>query len=364
MLSGKTPKRVLASADSVKGGKMATSWEQRLEQIAEGQSRATELDNLIQGYRLYARTEGKSPNTITLTTTALAFLTKFLEANGLPTDATLVGTAELRGFIVHLQERRAWSEHAYIRPRERGLSAHSINCYLRSIRAFWSWLIWEEMVQTNPWTKLKIPKPPRKVVPTFSPLEIHTLLGVIDTSVPQGFRDWTIILALLDTGIRATELTSLKLDDVHLEGGMVKVYGKGGKERMVPIGVRVQRALWRYIQQYRPKPAMPTCGNLFLTRNGKPMTKNRLEALMKDYGLKAGIRGVRCSPHTFRHTFAVTYLRNGGDVFSLQRILGHSSLDVVRLYLNLAEADVNAAHRRYSPVDTMQLRSGGARGKK
>jgi len=88
---------------------------------------------------------------------------------------------------------------------------------------------------------------------------------------------------------------------------------------------------------------------------GMPLTKTYIETLLKRYAKKAGIEGVRCSPHTFRHTFAISYLRNGGDVFSLQHILGHSSLDVVRIYVNLAQVDIKAAHRRYSPADNMNL---------
>ena len=85
------------------------------------------------------------------------------------------------------------------------------------------------------------------------------------------------------------------------------------------------------------------------------MTLNRLEKRIKDYGVTAGLEGVRCSPHTFRHTFAISYLRNGGDVFSLQRILGHSTLDVVRIYVNMSDVDVKACHRRFSPADNMDL---------
>lgn len=334
---------------------MAAELERELKEIIERKGRATELSSLIRGYSLCARTEGKSPNTITLTATALTFLRAFLEAGDLPTDVTLIGPEELRGFIGHLQEVRAFGEHPSIPPRTRGLSGHSINCYLRAIRAFWSWLLAEDIIRTNPFSRVKIPRPPHKVVPTFSEAEIRTILGTLDTSAPEGFRGWTIILVLLDTGLRVSELAGLKVEDVKLDEGMLKVTGKGAKERMVPIGAKVQRAIWKYVERYRPEPASPSRAGLFLTRRGDPLTKGRVETLLRHYGQKAGLQGVRCSPHTFRHTFAITYLRNGGDVFSLQRILGHSSLDVVRVYVNLAQTDVKAAHRRYSPADNMEL---------
>ena len=111
-------------------------------------------------------------------------------------------------------------------------------------------------------------------------------------------------------------------------------------------------------------PASQLMDHLFLTMAGRPMSVNRVEAIIEKCGRKAGIEGVRCSPHTFRHTFAISYLRNGADVFTLQRILGHSSLDMVRNYVNLAETDVKACHRRCSPADNMELRRKGAHGEK
>jgi site-specific recombinase XerD len=162
------------------------------------------------------------------------------------------------------------------------------------------------------------------------------LLGIIDTKSPTGFRDWTIILTLLDTGIRVSELTELKLENVNLAQRCLKIRGKGNKERIVPIGISVQRAIAKYTNKYRPSPTYPLSGNLFLKRDGMPLTPNRIESIIKRYASKAGIQGVRSSPHTFRHTFATTYLRNGGDVFTLQLILGHETLYMVRNYVNLA----------------------------
>lgn len=335
---------------------METKLEEQLNSIIERKSRATQLDNLTQGYRLCARTEGKSPKTIGITTTAVTAFRDFLKAKGFSTNVTEIGAQELREFILHLQQVKAFEHHPFTRPQNKGLSGHAINCYLRAVRAFWSWLVREEIILFSPFAKVRIPKPPKKVIPTFSESQLHTLFEAIPTSAPIGFRDWTMVLTLLDTGLRASELVGLTTEHVNLDEGMVKVNGKGSKERIVPIGARVQRAIWKYLQLYRPQPPHPPCSNLFLTRNGEPLTVNRLEGRIETYGRRAGIEGVRCSPHTFRHTFAISYLRNGGDVFSLQRILGHSSLDVVKLYVNLAQADVKACHRRFSPADNMELR--------
>ena len=177
---------------------------------------------------------------------------------------------------------------------------------------------------------MKIPRPPRKIVPTFSDLQIQQLLNAIDNKTPEGYRDYTIILTLLDTGMRVSELCHLKLDNVWLEEGMLKVLGKGNKERLIPIGKQVQRCLWRYISRFRSEPASANSGFLFLTRDGRPMTKDRVEKIMTYYGKKTELKGVRCSPHTLRHSAAVRFLRNGGDVFSLQRMLEHASLEMTR----------------------------------
>ena len=334
---------------------METKIEEQLDTIIERKNQGTQLDNIIQGYRLYARTEGKSPKTIRITTTAITTLRDFLEAKGFSSGVTEIGTQELREFILHLQQVKAFERHRFTRPQNKGLSGHAINCYLRAVRAFWSWLVREEIILSNPFAKVRIPKPPRKLIPTFSESQIQALLGVIHTSNPVGFRDWTMILTLLDTGLRASELVGLAVKDVNLDDGIVKVNGKGAKERIVPIGSRVQRAIWKYLQRYRPQSANPLCKNMFLTNIGGPVSVNRLETIIENCGRKARIEGVRCSPHTLRHTFAISYLRNGGDVFSLQRILGHSSIDVVRVYVNLAETDVKAFHRRFSPADNLEL---------
>jgi len=172
-----------------------------------------------------------------------------------------------------------------------------------------------------------------------------------------------MILMLLDTGIRVSELAGLRLPDVSIEDGLLKVLGKGNKERVVPMGKQVARHLWRYISHCRPEPAMPRLDRVFLTREGGSLGKDRLDKIMRAYGRKAEITGVRSSPHTLRHTAAVTFLRNGGDVFSLQRMLGHATLEMTRRYCELADVDVKRAHMTASPVDNLDLHIGHGRNK-
>ncbi len=285
----------------------------------------------------------------------MGYLEAFLASQGLPTAVARVGPQELRAFILYLQQKRCFSDHRLTRPQERGLSGHSINCYLRSIRSFFSWLVSEEVLADNPFRRVRVPRAPHRLVPTLSDPQLGALLDAIDTSTPEGYRNYAVILTLLDTGLRVSELAGLRPEELWLEEGLLKVMGKGGKERLIPIGKRVQRLLWGYLNRFRPDPVAPRGATVFLTGGGRPLSPRHIQAMMARYGRRAGIQGVRCSPHTLRHCAAVRFLRNGGDAFSLQRLLGHSSLEMTRHYCQLADVDVKEAHRRASPVDNLEL---------
>lgn len=317
---------------------------------------STELDSLLEFDSLCARAEGKSEKTIDLTATALNQLKAFLRKNGFPTDTTLIGAEEIRGFILDLQTRTRFSDHPYIKSQAQKLSGQTVNCYLRAMRAAWNRWVAEGLLEESPFLKIRIPKAPKKIIPTFSEQQLGAFFHAIDTTTPEGFRDYTLFLLYLDTACRLTEVTNARVEDLNLQERMLRVVGKGNRQRVAPFGITVQKALWKYVNLYRPEPAMPIRDYLFLTKDGRQLRKSRVERIMKKYGEKAGIKGVRCSPHTLRHTSCVMWIRNGGDIFSLQRITGHSSLDVLRSYVNLAQSDVNAAHASHSPIDNLDLR--------
>jgi site-specific recombinase XerD len=158
-------------------------------------------------------------------------------------------------------------------------------------------------------------------------------------------------MLLLDTGLRCAELTSCKLGDVHIDRGYLKVMGKGARERMVPIGVTVRKALVEYLRASRPGPASSQIDNLFLSEDGKPLLVGGVQLMLKRLGRRCGVP--RLHTHLCRHTFATNYLINGGDLFTLQHILGHSSLEMVRRYVTLASGFVAMQHQRFSPLDKM-----------
>lgn len=214
----------------------------------------------------------------------------------------------------------------------------------------------EGCLSQNPTRRLKVPKAPKAIIETFSDAQIHRLIRAIDQRSAVGCRDYCIILVFLDTGVRLSELVTLELPNLHQDQAYFKGLGKGTKGRIVPIGAHVQKALWKYIHKYRPEPFHANIQNVFLSRDGRALSPSSVYDRISKYGKRAGLQGVRCSPHTFRHTFAKNFLLNGGDVFTLQKILGHSSLEVVRMYVNLASDDVQVQHRKASPVDWLKLR--------
>ena len=162
--------------------------------------------------------------------------------------------------------------------------------------------------------------------------------------LPEAHRDKAIVLAMLDTGLRIGELLRVKLEDINMEQGEITVipYGSGKKSRprMVILGQTSRRAVWLYVA--RMKTSFPT-SKLF------PMTDNAVRHMLKRLQERSEVPDVH--PHRFRHTFAIWYLRNGGDIFTLQRLLGHSDISMVKRYLDIAQADVASAHRKASALD-------------
>ncbi|MFC1894164.1 tyrosine-type recombinase/integrase [Chloroflexota bacterium] len=207
----------------------------------------------------------------------------------------------------------------------------------------------------SPAKNLKPPKVCRKVVSTLADEEIRAILGVLTPVNSSVARNQTIFMLLLDTGLRMGELMNLKMDDVHMDNGLLKVMGKGKKERIVPMGSNAQRALQRYLFRYRPKPLHLGINNAFLSVLGKPLTENSIKLIFSRLAKKSGVS--RLHAHLCRHTFATRFLINGGDVFTLQQILGHSTLEMVSRYVNLAANHVAIQHQRFSPLDRLNIRA-------
>ncbi|TWL40915.1 tyrosine-type recombinase/integrase [Bacillus paralicheniformis] len=225
----------------------------------------------------------------------------------------------------------------------------SINTRLRAIRAFFNFLEKDRQIYENPVRELSLLKQKKEVVETFSRDQLKDLLRQPDLGTFTGFRDYTIMLLLIETGVRVRELTDICVKDIRWEDSQIRIDGKGYKERLVPIQATMKRQLRKYVQIRGDVPNEA----LFVTIDNTPLTIRQVQNRLRKYGRKANIKNVRCSPHTFRHTFAKMSVQNGADVFALQAVLGHTSLDMVRNYVNLFSSDVMDAHKKFSPVEKL-----------
>lgn len=321
---------------------------------------ADTIDTLIPHYLLTCKTEGKSRRTIDWYQQKLEYFVSFLKERQFALETSTLGAQELRQFIHHLQSEVKSGENNPHRPTEdHGLSPQTVAGYVRALRAFFSWLVREEMIDEHPMKNVRTPKVPIVAMPFFTDEDVVKILNVVRNegqSEALRKRNYTMLLLFLDTGIRVSELTGLEMQNLLLENGYFKVLGKGSKERIVPLGLNARRALGSYTRKHRPVPALPGLDRVFLTKAGYPLKPRYIHQIVSQACKKAGINGKRLGPHTCRHTFARSFLMNGGNLITLQRILGHSSLEVVKLYVNLDTQDLLAQQWKYSPVDNLKAK--------
>jgi len=318
---------------------------------------AYDLSRLVDGYKLAARARNLSPNTIDIVVRSVGFLRDFLAGQGLSTDVWHIGKGEIVAFILDLQERHRYAGHPLTPAQDRNPSANAVNGYVRGVSAFFTWLATSRIIEVNPFDEVPIPRGEQKVIQVFSKEQLEQMLDAIETSTATGQRDHAMLLLLIDTGIRSGELRDLRLGDVDLEQRFLTVTGKGRVQRMVPFAHRAQDALWRYINFNRPEPALPRYDHVFLTEAGCPFSKDGLLRIVRKRGQKAGISGIRLSPHTFRHTMSVMYLKSGGPSQTLQGLLGHASAASTKRYVNMSGVDMAEIHERCSPADSLDLKS-------
>jgi integrase/recombinase XerD len=233
--------------------------------------------------------------------------------------------------------------------QDRELSPNTINGRLRALKSFYNYCD-GRFEFDNVLKDIKLLKERKTVIKPFSPVQIEKLLRQPNMKSFSGVRDYTMMLLMLDTGIRISELLSIKKEHVNFENNSILILGKGNKERFIPIGTFLKKQLMEWIHQ------VDDCEYLFITRHEDQLTRRMFHKRLADYGVKAKIEGVRVSPHTFRHTFAMNYLKNGGNIYYLQSILGHSTLVMVQRYLRCIDEDVVTAHNKFSPLDALKKR--------
>ncbi len=253
-------------------------------------------------------------------------------------------TAELaQRYVLDLQQQHAREYHPYMLPKDKLLSDHSVNSYVRALRGFASWLYAEGYTREHVLGRMKAPKTTRIVQDILSVEEIGQIVGALNPRTEIGARDQAIFLVLLDTCMRAGELCGLTLDQIHLDEGYAMVLGKGKKMRPVRIGARAAKSLRFYLLHWR-KPVVPSEQHVFLTcktvqtergifsaRAGDPLSVTALDHAIKRMGKRAGVP--RLHPHLLRHTAACLHLMRHRDPFALKSLLGHSTLTMTQHYV-------------------------------
>jgi len=309
----------------------------------------TSLESLAKGYILNCKTEGKSPKTISGYEMILRnFIWYCNQYNHL--EIQKLNSIHMNHFLAYLAtEKNRWNSTS---PAARkGANRTTVNDYYRALRTFFNWLEREQFIHDNPFKNLKTPKTEKKVIQALTSTEIDRLFNACSGKSPIDIRNKATLSMFLDTGLRVSELASLNIDDIDMNTGSIIVrHGKGGKQRVVHVGSKAQKALWKYMTVYRRSES----NSLFINRSGEPLNLIGIKILIKRLGIEAK---VKVHPHKLRHTFAISYLRAGGDVFSLQYLLGHSTLQMTQRYLQSLNADdaINA-HRKFSPLDNMGVK--------
>jgi integrase/recombinase XerC/integrase/recombinase XerD len=304
------------------------------------------LNGFVKTFLLVCKTDGLVPPTLRDYRQKLLSLQRFLAANSL---------TELKQ-ITHIHIR------LYLDSLRATCNSISVADYYRIARRFFNWCVEEELLdeKQNPMLKIKPPKTEKKIIRPFTVEDINKLLLLCDAKTFMGIRNRALILVFLDTGLRLREMTDIQLRDIDIEREIIKVMGKGARERVVRMGKATQQALIKYLLQRRDN--FPC---LWVSEERKPITGDGIYQMIKRLGKRARLSGVRCSPHTCRHYFGTNALRNGADIRQVQVLLGHATLNMTMNYVATnASEDAIIAHRGskehpgFSPVDNLFKKGG------
>lgn len=236
---------------------------------------------------------------------------------------------------------------------EEGCSSSSINRILSSIKGFFVWASKMRKIDSNPSELIDSPKLKRKLPINLSEEDITNLLNTPDTSNSAGIRDRCILEILYATGLRVSELTDLTMNQVDVERGLVRVIGKGNKERIIPLGEKAMNWYLNYITHHREVPVASKNNNrIFLTDKGKNFSRKACWSMICKYS-KIAIPNKNISPHALRHAFATHLLNNGADLRAVQLLLGHSSLSTTQIYTHVAKERLQAFHSQHHPRGKM-----------
>lgn len=286
------------------------------------------------------------------------FLSYLSVERGLSNNTLLSYKRDLARFFGYLKKRRIVSAERVTRQlissfmlseKERGLSANSVSRELACIKSFFKFLLRERKIKEDITSVIESPRLWKKLPSTLNLDEVEMLLKAPNVRDLMGARDKASLELMYATGMRVSELISLKMNDLNMDVGFVKCFGKGGKERIVPFGKKAKESIIRYLEKSRPFFLKKKVSNfLFLTRLGKPMSRQTFWKTIKRYAALAGIKK-EIMPHSLRHSFATHILERGADLRVVQEMLGHADISTTQIYTHVSKDRLKSIHHKYHP---------------
>ncbi len=291
------------------------------------------LDRAVDNFIRYLRLErGLADNTVEAYSRDLVRFTRHLDARGLRLEE--ITREHLVDYLDYLADT---------------LSARTLSRHISTVRHFFRHLAAEGALPSNPAQLLETPKLTRRLPEVLSPQEVERLLSQPRGNEPRALRDRAMLELLYATGLRVSELVNLELRNINLEAGFVRTFGKGAKERIVPIGEKAAQALRDYLTSGRPRLGRRWQSlHLFLSARGSAMTRQGFWKMIKGYGVRAGI-SKRLTPHVLRHSFASHLLEGGADLRAVQMMLGHADISTTQIYTHVSRDHLRALHERCHP---------------
>ncbi|WP_373230665.1 tyrosine-type recombinase/integrase [Cohnella sp.] len=306
--------------------------------ISSSAKQQLSLDDLLHSFILDCKAKNLSALTLRFYKDSVQQMKDAFQDQEIPLDIYAVTSREIKNyFVAHLIDQ--------------GKSDNTVNGRIKGVKQFFKYLLTEGWLTQNIADDLHVVKAEKLMIQTFTKEQVADLLEKPDRKTFTGFRDYTMMMVLFETGMRISELCSLKIGDLFFKEQEIRITkGKGGKARRVPF----QQTCAKIVRKYLDVRGDLDTDALFVNINNHPISVRALQEKMQTYGKAASIQGVRVSPHTFRHTMAKFYILNGGDPFTLRRILGHATLDMVEYYIELFSSDIRQQHKKFSPVENMK----------
>ena len=290
------------------------------------------LKSCLESFYFDCKVKNLAPKTIDVYGERLRNFHRFLESKGI--DFEKVDTASIQSYILSMKGR---------------VSDYTVNGRIRVLRLFFNYLERENFLDNgNPMARIKLVRAERRLPRIITVEEMQQVLRVPNRRTFTGYRNYVMLLLFWDTMVRLGELIKLKTSDVDLKAGMIKVYGKGRKERCIPLGAQTIKTIHYFKAKYRSRIQGE---HLICKADGQPLPMKGVERILERIGKKAGIK---VTPHLLRHSAGTFWIKSGGSSAILQKILGHTTQSTTQLYIHLAGSDVKEWHSRFSPGDRLK----------